>query len=181
MKVSFVRPELRHLDEVAGEAIALGVFADERPLRGAAGFVDWRLNGALSRCMMADRFRAEPGEALLYPDRGRLSFGRVLLWGLGARPEFDESRWRAACVGILRALRGMEVSRFAAPVPGRAALPLNSRHAMEHWLAAIRDVYLDDPEAPRVPEVLVIEDPETQRVIADTTHAFLRRLARERA
>lgn len=73
MEVSFVVPDLRRLDELKSEAIALAFFEDERPLRGAMGLLDWRLCGALSRLILrgrasgalervAQRFRLTPLE-----------------------------------------------------------------------------------------------------------------------
>lgn len=180
MKVSFVRPDLRHLDEVAGEAIALGVFEDERPLRGPAGLVDWRLNGSVSRWIAAHRFSGVAGETLLYPDRGRLSFGRVLLRGLGPRSSWNEDAWHESVVGTLRTLRDMGVRRFSAAPPGRALLSINVRLAIEQWLGALRDVYLDEPARPIRPEVHLIEDTDTWRAVGDTVQNFLRRLARNR-
>ena len=180
MKVTFVGPDLRHLDEVAAEAIALGVFSDERPLRGAAGLVDWRLNGVVTRWIAQQRFAGAPGEKILYPDRGRLSFGRVLLCGLGPRAGWDEEGWRSATVAIFRALRDLGVTRFAAAPPGRDALSLNVRQAIEQWLSALRDVFLDEPSRPIRPEVLLIEDAETARLVGDTVQSFVKRLARNR-
>ena len=178
MIVSFVRPELRHLDEVAGEAVALSVFSDERPLRGAAGQVDWRLNGGLSRWIAAGRFDGAFGETLLYPERGRMSFDRVVLFGLGPEADYDDIAYGRAIERLLRALRDMGVHRFAASLPGRHALPGHPRHHVERWLRAASKVYLDEPDTPTDPEILIIEDAETRRSAAESVQVFLRRLRR---
>ena len=47
--------DLAKWDEADRDALVLPIFADERPLRGAAGLCDWRLNGRLSRLVRAKR------------------------------------------------------------------------------------------------------------------------------
>ena len=176
MKVAFVRPDLRHLDGVTDEAVVLPIFADERPLRGIAGLVDWRLNGALSRWIAAGRFQAEEGDALLYPDRGRLSFERVILFGLGTTSAFGDAAYRDIALRMLRALRDLGLRRFASPLPGRRALGTNPRQLVDAWLSTVQTVFRAEPDIPVEPEVLVLEDTETQRSTADTVQGFLRRL-----
>ena len=178
MKVGFVRPELRHLDEVAAEALALSVFADERPLRGAAGYVDWRLNGCLTRWITGGRFGGAFGEALLYPERGRLSFDRIVLFGLGPSEGYDNECFGRAVRRLLRTLRDMGVSRFATSVPGRRRLVGHPRQQVEQLLAAAATVFLEEPSQPVSPEILIVEDPETRHSASEGVQLFLRRLNR---
>lgn len=60
------------------------VATDERPLRGLAGLIDWRLCGALSRTLREGRFRGERGESLLVADGSRWTAGRIFVHGVGA-------------------------------------------------------------------------------------------------
>jgi len=43
---------LESLDRLSVDVLVLGPFEGERPLRGTAGYCDWRLNGRLSRMLM---------------------------------------------------------------------------------------------------------------------------------
>lgn len=176
MKVAFVRPDLRHVDGATGEAMALGVFSDERPLMGMTGLVDWRLNGRLSQWIAAGRFSGEDGEALLFPDPGRLPFDRIVLYGLGTSAAYGPQKFRQAAPRFLRVLRDMGVSRFAAPIPGWRFLQVNPRVAVEQWLHAIREVYLDEGPEPEAPDVLIVEDAEIQRATWENVQSFLRRM-----
>src|SRR5262249_48703813 len=90
--VGFLGAELARWDQhdrAAPEALVLPFFADERPLRGAAGLCDWRLCGRLSR-LLRSRLKGEFGETTLYPPGVRLPFQRLLLFGLGPQERFDE-------------------------------------------------------------------------------------------
>ena len=45
------------LDRLPHECLVLGFFSDERPPRGNGGFVDWRLNGLVSRLIADGKIR----------------------------------------------------------------------------------------------------------------------------
>src|SRR5829696_10536966 len=76
-------------------ALALGVFTDERPLRGAAGLCDWRLCGRLSRLLRSERLSGRADEVVMLPPaRARLPFTRLMLFGMGEQRAFGEPRYR---------------------------------------------------------------------------------------
>lgn len=82
--MSLLTPSLATLDRLTEyEALALFVTEDERPLSGAAGFVDWRVCGALSRVLRSGFFVGAAGERLLVPTFGALPPSRVFAFGLG--------------------------------------------------------------------------------------------------
>ncbi len=80
--------EGRPLDRIEADLAVAGLFSDDRPLRGGAGRVDWRLCGLISELMCAGQLRGERGEAVLLPSSGRLRAPRILLLGLGERSGF---------------------------------------------------------------------------------------------
>lgn len=80
--------DTRPLERVEADVAIAGVFADERPLRGAAGRADWRLCGLLTRLVLDDRLDASPGAATLVGTSGRLAAPALLVVGLGARTRF---------------------------------------------------------------------------------------------
>ncbi len=84
MKPELLEPSLEALDALAGyEALCLVVTEDERPLSGAAGLLDWRLCGALSRLLRQGFFNGAPGERLLTPTDGRVPPGKLFAVGVG--------------------------------------------------------------------------------------------------
>lgn len=56
---------------------------DERPLRGDAGLLDWRLCGEISRLLRSGFASGATGESLLIPARAPVVAERLLLFGLG--------------------------------------------------------------------------------------------------
>lgn len=103
------------LHRVRVDLLVVGFAEDERPLRGSAGLVDWRLCGALSRLIRAGRIGGARGEALLMPAGGGLRAGRVLALGLGAP---DAGPAGAAPVADALARAGaLQVERVALAAP----------------------------------------------------------------
>lgn len=81
----------RPFDKLQTQCAVVTTFADQKPFQGNAALLDWRLNGRLSQIVMRSRFGAEFKEVLLMPSEGRLQSKAVLVFGLGARNQFNES------------------------------------------------------------------------------------------
>lgn len=144
MTVSFLPPELPRWDALGGapegppEALVLPFFADERPLRGAAGTADWRLCGRLSRLVVGGRVAGTFGETTLLPST-RLPFSKVLLFGLGDSARFDEARFVTAAAGLVEVIHRLGVRRYAIALPGRSTGRIMAKRALELWLKADGD------------------------------------------
>ncbi len=98
MDLRFLPPELRRLDEASVELCACTIWSDERPLRGFAGLVDWRLGGRLSALAKSGFVTGEKGEAVLLQGKPHVPFEKVLVLGLGARSGFGDGAFREAKV-----------------------------------------------------------------------------------
>ena len=109
----------------AGRLVA-PFFADDRPLRGAAGRVDWRLCGLLATRSSRGRLPSELGEAVLCPSGGRLRAPRACSSGSArARARLRELRAagaepRQTRRGAARRRRRVRASR---PRRARASCP----------------------------------------------------------
>lgn len=112
---------LESVDQVEVDSLALGIFSDERPLRGVAGLVDWRLCGLLSRFISAGRLSGRSAERVLMPGAGRIGATRIFIFGLGAREGFA-----AALPGLAAeipdVLTRADSRRAALALPGPAKL-----------------------------------------------------------
>ncbi|HKC51177.1 MAG TPA: M17 family peptidase N-terminal domain-containing protein [Myxococcota bacterium] len=85
--------------EAPADTILVPVPEDERPLRGDAGLVDWRLCGLISDQLRSGYVSGALGEAALLPGARPLSPSRLLLVGTGSAPP------RGGARPILRAMR----------------------------------------------------------------------------
>lgn len=159
MRIAFVPPDLRRLDPLRCDVLALSFFRTERPLRGAAGLVDWRLCGRLSRLQAAGRLTGEPGEITLLPPRPRLPFDKLLLLGLGAPESFDEAAYAQALRSTFTALASMRTHSVAMALPGRTTGAIGPERAMTALLEL--GAAAEDQD-----ELVLIEDAESQKVMA---------------
>jgi len=165
----FVSATPQSLDELQTEVIVLPFFSDERPLCGAAGLIDWRLCGALSRKLMAGYLDGSFGEKALLNGAPKLKSEGLLLVGLGESAVFDALVAQEACALIAEALTEAKVTTAALALPGRSMGLLPALEAMQHWLEA-------SPHNGDLEEVCVIERAEEHRAL-DSLFDRLRRQA----
>jgi len=84
VKPQQLQANLEAIDTLSGiEAVCCFVTEDERPLTGAAGFVDWRLCGGFSRLLKTGFFTGTPGDKLLLPTEQRVPARKLFAVGLG--------------------------------------------------------------------------------------------------
>jgi hypothetical protein len=94
--------------EAPADTILALVPEDERPLRGDAGLIDWRLCGLVSEHLRTGYVTGQLGEAVLLPGDRPLSPARILLVGAGAgtarggRPILRAMRSAAAKLLMMR-------------------------------------------------------------------------------
>ncbi|ABC82507.1 peptidase M17 [Anaeromyxobacter dehalogenans] len=148
LKIEVAELGLQAIDALDVDALCVFV-GPERPLQGLAGFVDWRMCGAVSRVIRGGLFEAAPEEALLVPSGGRIRPARVFCFGLPAVPLAPDAflgAARRACTAMARAGSEAFASSFP-PFAGEAGL------AARLWLEAStlrpvrRQVLLGDPRA----------------------------------
>jgi len=129
------------LDAIEADVVVAGFFAEDRPLRGGAGRVDWRLCGLVSEFLADERIVAERGSAFLVAATGAFAAPRILLLGLGSRSEFSltvaqdlmrDATARCIALGVRRialaplGIASDDFARHAAPVVGGIAEALRS-------------------------------------------------------
>lgn len=156
MYVHFALPDLAHLDALRCEALALPFFADERPLSGICGLVDWRLCGLISRGIAAGNIGGHVDETTMVATRQRLPVDRLLLFGLGARADFDAEALRARLDAMLQTVADSQARSVAMVLPGRNTGAIGAATAMEAFVAATEAGGAHD-------EVVLLEGHDAQR------------------
>ncbi len=139
--VSTVPLSLDALDPLPVDTLCLFVTEDERPLTGAAGYVDWRLCGQLSRLLVDGFFKGTRGESLLLPSNGRIGPPRVVILGLGPGGEaLHPGTLRGALSQAADVLNRAGADSIAVELPGRGALPAEDRSSafQEAFVPAFR-------------------------------------------
>jgi len=163
-RVSLLPPDLGRWDQTEADGLCVAFFSDERPLRGASGLCDWRLCGAISRALLGGRMSGDVGEVTLMPAMGRLTFSKILLFGLGPSDAMSDAVCRSVCRQMAVATARMGWRRVAIAPPGRLRDLVSAHRALETLLEEMNTE--DDLE------LIVIESIAGQREMAEV----LRRL-----
>ena len=143
-QLHFVEPDLRAIDTTSAEVIACSVFQDERPMRGLAGLLDWRLAGRLSALAKNDFLTGAEGEIVLVPGRPYVRFEKILVLGIGPRASFDDAVVRRVLGKLVSALDGLKVRRALVEVPGRPSGKLEPARAAELLLECAENALEDE-------------------------------------
>jgi hypothetical protein len=164
VKITFVPPDLARWDQAPpGDLLAVGFYSDVRPLRGAAGLLDWRFDGRLSALIVAGSLSGALDEQLLMPSNRRLPWRFALAVGLGARAELDEPRAVRAFHRMMTTMRGLGLARLALALPGRDGDRLPARRALQLFLEEAEKVL---PAI--VEELTLVETPVGQKELGET-------------
>lgn len=108
------------------DTLVVPVPADERPLRGEAGWVDWRVCGAISRQLASGYVGGERGEAVLLPAPRPLGAARILLVGLGPCARLEGRVLQRAFCLIADKLVGLRADNALLALPAAIDLVLDA-------------------------------------------------------
>lgn len=97
--------------------LVIGFFEDERPLKGSSGWIDWRLNGMLSRFLIEKKLIGEWKETTLIPSQGRILPKMILLFGLGKVKEYSYLRLRELSPYLLETLKKLDALSVCLSLP----------------------------------------------------------------
>lgn len=128
------------------KCLALGIFADERPPRGICGFIDWRLNGMISKEIMQGRIGGEFKEKIIIPFLPRIGSEILLLFGLGNVSDINYDKIYNASYLVTQTVDGMALDSFAFDLYGEGRLGLVTSNIMEAAVTGIFDFLSSDVE-----------------------------------
>ncbi len=120
--------EAHGLEWVEADVLVVAYGETERPLRGAAARIDWRLCGRLSALIERGALFGRSGEAALLTGGGGVRAPVVLGLGLGAVSLLDAARIRALARDATERVLALGAERVALPlVAGGDACPAADR------------------------------------------------------
>jgi hypothetical protein len=173
MDVHFCPPEMSSLCELKTEALCLPFYRDERPMRGPAGLIDFRLCGRVSKWIAGARMHGELGEAVLMPARPRLCAERLLWIGAGSTAELGEARFRTLVRDVLDRLAALRVRAAALSLPGRVRGQIAPVAGIDWFLEEARGF------AERLDELTLLETDEAKRLMQPRVERARRRALAE--
>jgi hypothetical protein len=100
-------------DRMEGEVAAAFFFEDERPLRGPAALLDWRLDGVLTDLLVKGLAAGRSGEHILVTNNGKLGSSAALFCGAGSRQGLGAETYFSLIRHLLETCRRAGFFRFA--------------------------------------------------------------------
>jgi hypothetical protein len=168
--ITFLPVDLSRWDHGAGgDALVVPVWSDVRPLRGAAGLLDWRLCGRLSQMIRDGRVSGDPHEKLLLVT-SRIPWRRVLAIGVGVSTAFDENTFRSTIDCSLQTLRGIGASSVAMALPGRDIDLIPPDRAVHHFMEAL--ALSDDAGGAWLERLTIVDVPAVSKILGDAFRSF---------
>ena len=119
--------------------VEAGFFEDERPLKGSAGLLDWRLNGTISREIIRGRITGRFKETIIIPSNGRIQSPKILLIGLGPAGRISYPKLREISGHLLHTLLKIDLFDFCCSIPHSKPYPLECSKAVEVWVEGVAD------------------------------------------
>jgi len=121
------------------DVLVTGFFKDERPLKGSSGWIDWRLNGKLSRLLMEKKLTGDWKEATLIPTQGRVLPRLTLLLGLGEVKEYNYLRLRELPPHLLEILKKLDAINVCLSLPYEESYHVSCGKLAEVLIKGIAD------------------------------------------
>ena len=104
-------------DRLPGEALAVVCFEDQRPLAGPVAVVDWRLDGKLTRMLLAGELSGRTGERLVVQTNHKFTAPWLLLAGCGQYRTLDRSRYVLLVERLLKVAAQAGIAELALCLP----------------------------------------------------------------
>ena len=110
-------------DKMEGEVAVALFFEDDRPLKGAAALIDWRLNGHLTRQLLNRSVNGASRDLLLIQNNGKLDSDWAMLVGGGQRRKLTLTVWTRLLSKIFKTCSKAGFSRIAICLDADGSLP----------------------------------------------------------
>jgi hypothetical protein len=142
LQVTFETGHPARLDGLDG--VVSPIYSDERPLKGVAGHVDWRLNGFISRLVMDDRLIGDSGEWLLVHTQGRLPYTHLFLVGMGAKDARSSEGVKTVLSDVASKVALAGLHAFGINLDEVAGVTMPAEEAMVFFLESLSGAYPED-------------------------------------
>jgi leucyl aminopeptidase len=106
-----VRVSTRDVQQFDGDAVAVGVFSDDKELQGPAAALNEAMAGVIGRLRASGEITGAADEVTLLHTLGKIEPDRVAIIGLGPRNRFSVERVRRAAAVACRSLRKVGAQR----------------------------------------------------------------------
>jgi hypothetical protein len=124
-------------DRLPGEVLVVPLFADQRPLAGPVAVVDWRLDGTVTRMILAGELSGRQGEVLAMPTNAKFAAPWVMITGCGRWRTLDCRGYSALAGRLLKLAARAGIRELALCLPlGDGVAPADVERIVREALVA---------------------------------------------
>jgi hypothetical protein len=105
-------------DTAKHKCLVLALFADEKPPCGICGFIDWRLNGYISREIKRGGISGKLAERVIIPTPPRLNTELLMICGMGNAAKFSAEQMRRFAHLAIESVDKLLIDDFSLELPG---------------------------------------------------------------
>lgn len=147
--------------DVETDLIVVPIFNDLIPLKGEAGYLDWRLNGEISRLIKANKISGAFEEATLLYRKHKTACGAALLLGFGKTANLDSSKLATIYSYMAQTIKSMGKDRFALSLSIPSSIAIDDYECLSAGLIeGLADSLIEDKNSGDY-TVAVVEENET--------------------
>jgi len=140
-RLSLVQASLPVLDSLEADVFLLGLSSENIPLKGMAGWCDWRLNGRLSGLLRNHTFECGQEETLLMDSNGFFKTMRLILFGMGESDFMDSRSFRQMVRRMLVVAKKAKLNRVVIEPPGMLSGSVPVAEALRVSLEVMRKAH----------------------------------------
>lgn len=148
-------------DKLETDVVVLLFFSDERPLKGASGLIDWRLNGGISRLIETRRITGDKGETTLIAPQGRIRGEKIMLIGLGSSSQIKPLDIERTAIMILEKLIKIGARKVTIAAPPKRFSTMDSEKAIA---SLVKGMMYSGNAARHIQATLLVEDRDVETV-----------------
>jgi hypothetical protein len=137
------------------DALLAPIPEDERPLRGDAGRLDWRLGGEISRLLLSGYASGRRGEAVLLAGGARVGSRKIVLVGVGRAADLPGRNLSRAIRAAMARLLALHAGSAALALPEAVDPEMDAEDLLRGMISALAaapertSFYLVAPDASR--------------------------------
>ena len=159
-------------DRQRHRCLVVGFFSDEKPPRGICGFLDWRLNGLISREIFLKHITGDFKEKVAIPYPDRLDSELLVLFGMGHIADLSYSRIYDAAYDIAHTVDKMKVWDFAFDLPGEGRSGLATAGVLEAMITGYFDFFAEDVNKLSIVKTCLVTSSEKLSDVAQGIRQF---------
>lgn len=151
----------RNADKLETDVVVLLFFSDEKPLKGASGLVDWRMNGSISKLLASGLVSGDKGETTLVVPQGRIKGSKIMMVGLGDSSRFKARELNNIATVILEKLVHIDAKKLIIAIPPKKLSSIKSGQTVSSLMTGMKKT---GEGGTKLQVTLLVEDEDIETV-----------------